>query len=150
MQPASSSVPTYRRHPAAVPSDGSQHCAAITTPDTVVIDGSSTHVEAGKSPRPPSSTCLGDHGVGALLGDRLGDALGDVEGDVLETELGDPLGATLGRADGDTDGDALGAELGEPVGCKLGDKLGDKLGVELGDPLGDSVHPKLVHTGCSL
>ena len=90
MQPASLSVPTNRRHPASLPSNGSQHCAATTAPDTVVVAGSSTHVDAGKSPRPPSSTCLGGHAVGdALVGDALvGDEL------VKDALVGDALGDT--------------------------------------------------------
>ena len=118
MQPASSFVPTNRRHPASLPSDGSQHCAATTAPDTVVVAGSSTHVDAGKSPRPPSSTCLGDHAVGALLGNTLGDALGPLLGDRVGVELGERLGAIVG--------DALGDALGDNVHDRLvhtGDSL---------------------------
>jgi hypothetical protein len=57
MQPASLKAPVYRRHPfIRLMSLGSQHCAAITVPCNVVIVGSKTHVAAGKSPLPPSST----------------------------------------------------------------------------------------------
>jgi hypothetical protein len=56
MQPSSPFAPRYRRQPALLLSDGSQHCAAITVPCNVVVAASQTQVAAGKSPLPPSST----------------------------------------------------------------------------------------------
>ena len=107
MQPLSKPLPTYRRQPPLLLSDGSQHCAAMVAPWAVVAPASSMQLAAGCRPAPPSSARTGCHAVGDALGDCVvGDMLG---GAVLPSTVGARvIGEALGEG-------VVGAALGNAV-----------------------------------